>query len=96
MPEHSLDLAALKARSQELLIGFLETELALGFTFLQTAAIEAGSDSSHRDSAIEKAHAALQSIRTFQGRVQDDGAWSRINDRANILQADLNAFEKSG
>jgi hypothetical protein len=40
-------LATLAARSQELLLDFLQNDLDLAFTFLATARIEADSDAEH-------------------------------------------------
>jgi hypothetical protein len=92
MPEHLPDLTALLATSQALLVDFLETELSLGFTFLQTAAIEVGDEPAACNRAISNACAALETIRGFQGRVVNPAAWKNIQDRANSLESDIRAF----
>ena len=86
--------AGLQARTQRALIEFLSVDLDLALTFLQTAKIEADSDFAHCAAAFNKARIALVSIRHFQGRIQDPAEWQKIHDRANELQAALNAFAK--
>jgi hypothetical protein len=64
MSQHSAEdpdyFSPLNARAQALLIDFVNADLDLAFTFLQTAAIEAKWDDIHAGSAIEKAEAALR------------------------------------
>jgi hypothetical protein len=83
-----------KVRSERLLLGLLQADLELAFTFLQTAAIEAGTDAVHGESALSKARTVLEAIRRFQGRVKDPKVWVIFRDRANELQACIEAFEK--
>ena len=72
MPERSPEsLFTLHTRGQRLLIDFLHTDLDLAFTFLQTASIEAGFDNAGAKGAIEKEQTALDSVRCFQGRIED-------------------------
>jgi hypothetical protein len=85
-------LAAWKARSQKVLIEFLEAELDLAFTFLQTAEIEAGINTGHSKMALENSRTALTSIRQFQGRITDADRWEKVHRRASELEAALNAF----
>jgi hypothetical protein len=84
--------ASLNARSQENLIQYLNVDLDLAFTFLETARIEAGFDARHSKSAVEKARTALASIRRFQRHVEDQNALAKINDRANQLEAAIDEF----
>jgi hypothetical protein len=51
---YSDQLATLAARSQELLVDFLQNDLDLAFTFLATARVEAESDAEHARAAMEK------------------------------------------
>jgi len=86
------EFASLNARSQKALIDFLEVELALGDTFLDTARIESKFDEDHCQRAFEKAQEALDSVRYFQGRVSDRTQWAAIQTRADRLEAALKAF----
>jgi hypothetical protein len=96
MPERSAELfAAINARSQKLLLEFLHADLDLAFTFVQTGSIEVGSDDSHAKAAFQKAAVALDTIRRFQGRVEDVAEWSKINDRAAQLETLLGQFRES-
>jgi hypothetical protein len=95
MPEYLPDLQSLTARSQRLLVQFLEVDLDLAFTFLQTAGLEAGVDIAHYHQAMGRAQTALDSIRHFQGRITDPDQSRRIRDRANQLEAAIAAQQAS-
>jgi len=99
MSQHSAEdpdcFSPLNARPQALLIDFLNADLDLAFTFLQTAAIEAGWDDTHARSAIEKAEAALRRVLLFQRRIKSPDVWATINERATNLQATLSDFNSS-
>ena len=58
------------ARSERLLIKVLQADMELALTFLRTAAIEAGTDAEHGESALSKARTVLESIRRFQGALK--------------------------
>jgi hypothetical protein len=95
MSDYPATLAALTARSQKSLIEFLEVDLDLAFTFLQTAVIEAGSDEEHCRSAFKKAQLALDSILRFQERIEDASQSKKIQGRTNELKLAIDAFQKS-
>jgi hypothetical protein len=79
--------SAIVRRSQQSLIEFLHAELDLAFTFVQTALLETGSDNDHANAAMEKAAAALDTIRRFQGRIEDPAEWRKLNDRVAELES---------
>ena len=85
---------ALKARTQDNLIQYLNVDLDLAFTFLQTVRIEIGFDAKHSNAVVEKARIALASIRKFQRHVEDQNASAKINDRASRLEAAIDGFER--
>jgi hypothetical protein len=95
MSQRSDSFAELDVRSQELLIDFLTADLNLAFTFLDTARLEAGFDDSHSQAALEKAVTALNTVRYFQGHVEDPTAGSKIQTRAIELEAAISAFGNS-
>jgi hypothetical protein len=95
MSEYPTDLAILVARSQEMLIEFLETEVSLAFTFLRTAALEVRDSITHFDGAVGKARASLAAVRLFQGRIQDHEVRRRIQERASSLESDLADFDQA-
>lgn len=83
----------LKNRAQEALIDFLRVDTALAFTLLKTAAIDADIDPAHSQSAIDKARAALDTIRRLVNRVQDDTVRAEIESRTDELEAAINAVQ---
>jgi hypothetical protein len=95
MPANTPSLAVLTARSQKALGEFLEIELDLAATFLQTAAIEAGSDPEHCNHAVDKARIALEAVRHFRKRIEDQAKHDKIRGRADELETVLDAFRKS-
>jgi hypothetical protein len=86
------DAKELHEKSQSLLVGLLRTDIELAHTFLQTAKIT--SSASHAASAVEKARNALDSVRHFSGRIQDQSVRSEIHDRADALEAAIGSFVK--
>jgi hypothetical protein len=86
MPKREPDtFAALKTRTQETLIEFLDADLDLAFTFLEIARNE----TDHHEATIDKVRTALESIHRFQSRVEDPEARERIQNRAAKLEAEL-------
>ena len=81
--------AVLHEQTQALVIDFLNADLDLAFTFVESARVEAGSDDVHAKSLLEKAKAALKAVRHFQGRIEAPEAWTAINERAVKLEAAL-------
>ena len=95
MPEHALErFLASKERNQRALIDFLNLDLDLAVTFLEMAKSETGLEPEHSDEALGKARIALQSIRQFQGRIEDPMEWQRIQDRADELVAILDRLSE--
>ncbi len=82
-----------KLREQRTLIEFLNTDLDLAFTFLNTAKIGLGCDEEHRTAALKKAAAALAAVRYFQQRIEDAAEWQKIQARADELENALQEFE---
>jgi len=80
------------AQSQAVLIKFLSVGLDLAFTMLRTAEMEDQSDPDHSRSALVQVRTALDTIRRFEGGVEDARASRDIRGRANELEAALNAF----
>lgn len=92
MPEPPRDLDGLKDRSQKALLDFLETALSLGFTFLRIAETEATLDRVHSIRAFGKAQGSLDTVRQFQGRIEDPAEWQKAQTRANELERAIDAF----
>lgn len=92
MPELPRDLNGLKGRSQQALIDFLDAALSLGNTFLLVAETEATLDRDHSNRAFRKAQGALDSVRHFQGRIEDPAEWEKAHTKANQLEAAIDAF----
>jgi hypothetical protein len=78
---------ALQQRSQESLIEFLETDLALSQTYLQTARL--CSESDHYEALLETVQHAIATIRTLTRRVHDRVASTEIHARADALEVEL-------
>jgi len=73
------------------LIDFLDADLDLGFTVLQTAAIANHAD--HIVSALGLVRKSLATVYMFRDRIQDPGAQGAIAARARELEQELRAFE---
>jgi hypothetical protein len=80
----SFDLEQLEKKRQENLINFLNADLDLGFTFVETAR-RRGPDHTDYIQALEKARKIVQAIRQFEGSIGDPGIWHAIHERANEL-----------
>ncbi len=61
------------------LIDFLRIDCALGFTFLQTAAIVAESDLAHYKTAVAKSRLVLETAHRFVARVGDPAVRREMN-----------------
>jgi hypothetical protein len=82
------DLDELRQRSNALLVQFLNTDLDLGFTFLNTANL--ASDPAHRQQAIEDVLTVLEAVRKFEHRVGPMETQVAITARADDLERALN------
>jgi hypothetical protein len=63
-----------KDQFQKTLVDFLRIESQVAITFLQTASLDTRSDLGHAKAAIEKARAALKTIRRFAVRIEGNAA----------------------
>jgi len=88
MPKRKPNSGILKARSQHLIIDFLNADLDMAFTLLATVRNENGDKPDHYEEAFDKARIALESIRRFQGRIDDPEAWETVRNRAHQLEAE--------
>ena len=80
----SLDLEELDKRRQENLINFLNADLDLGFTFIETAKQRSRNHADHTQ-ALEKARRVVQTIRQFEGSIAEPDMWDAIHARADEL-----------
>ncbi len=90
MPEYTRDqFLALKERGQKALIEFLNLDIDLAFTFLETAKIGFEVNPADSATALDKVRAALVYIRQSQGHIEDSGEVLKIQERADQLEAAL-------
>jgi hypothetical protein len=82
------------AEAQAVLFDFLVSDIALAFTFLESADI-AGSGSKHYPALIQQAEKALLTIRHFQDRIEDQQSRAQVIARAAQLESHLNLFVKT-
>jgi hypothetical protein len=80
------------ARSQQALVDFLNRDLDLAFTFLNTARMDASDAPAHSRALIAKARDGLYTTRYLNGRIQDPAAWQEIHARADALEAAITEF----
>ena len=83
--------ADLRAETQATLVDFLVSDIALAFTFLDTAGL-AEHGSKHYCSLIDKAKTALAKIRHFQTLIDDPEQRVKISERADGLEDALRPF----
>ena len=88
-------VAAARLRSQEALQGFLRADIALAFTFLETAEIDRESDPVQCKAAIGKAQEALATIRGFEARLEDPAHLAEIHESADSLELAISHAEKA-
>jgi hypothetical protein len=79
-----------RALTQKTLVDFLQADLDLCFTILDTAHL--ASELDHYHSALENAHRGLQVIRKLAGRVEDSETSKTVNGRADELERALESF----
>jgi hypothetical protein len=85
---------ALHAKNQVALIDFLSADLGVAFTILKTAELEATDNPDHCRAALAKVRAALDTIRSFEGRIDDPQSRKTIHDRADELSGKLDRFSE--
>jgi hypothetical protein len=72
----------------------LKIDLNLAFTMLETARIEAILDPIAVRAIIERVQTAVQTVRSFTGRIQDRTTWTQIHSRRDDLEASVADFLK--
>jgi hypothetical protein len=88
-PDERASQNRLHARTEAALVHFLQADLNLAFTMLNTAEISKGSDSDHYAAMIRRVRQSLDTIRCLEGRIQDPAAWGLVHDRADELEEAL-------
>lgn len=92
-PDPFPKLDDLFARSRRQLVDFLETEIQLAFTFLDSAAIARDSGSlEHFEQAKKDARKAIKTVWHFLDQVEDKEAHAAIQRRCKELEDALAAF----
>jgi len=81
----------LQAKGQAALIEFLTAELDLAFTFLETAEVDRG-EPEMVEKVLGNVRNALQTLRHFEGRIEDLDTRRVIHGRANDLEVALQSF----
>jgi hypothetical protein len=84
---------SIRAKTQQTLVDFLNTELVLGSTFARSAllAFDAG-HTEHYELAKQRAIRALESVRRFKVRVVDGKTRSGIADKLDALERQISAL----
>jgi len=81
----------LKGESQDALIDFLNMDIDLCVTMLETARL--ASHREHYEQAIDNARKGITTIRGFMDRIQDETVRPDLEDRLSRLQAELKNLE---
>jgi hypothetical protein len=79
-----------QASTQKKLVDFLQADLELCFTMLNTARL--ASDPVHRHAALERVQQGLQVIRNLSGRIENPESWKTVNTRADEVERALESF----
>ena len=82
----SSSFGELRERSKKQLVGFLKTELDLGFTFAKGAEIRASMNSEHFQASCEHSRMAIDAVRRFSSRVRDKEVQREFLKRADELE----------
>jgi len=78
---------ALRAKTQQTLINFLDAELRLGNTFVQSAMLSQDEGhADHHEQAKQYATRAAESVRGFVGKVEDRRVRNEICERLAELE----------
>jgi hypothetical protein len=86
-----IDIDEHRKRFQQTLIDFLNSHLNLGFTFYRSAELEMQSPFARKDQGEyslfkENAQIALETVRKFEGRIENPEVWVKIHARADQLE----------
>jgi hypothetical protein len=80
------EFSPLSEETDSALVAFLRAELDLGFTYAQTAKVEAEFDSAGEKRATELAKAALETVHRFCNRITDPLIQLELQDGAAELE----------
>jgi hypothetical protein len=85
------DIHEHRKRFQQTLLDFINSHLDVGFTFCRGAELEMQSPFARKDEGEyllfrENARIALESVRKFEGRIEDPEVWAKIHARADQLE----------
>ncbi len=94
MLEKDFSRDAAHAKSQAALVEFVRVDIELAFTFLRTAEIEAASDPEHCQAALAKVRVAVDTIRRFEGQIEDGEMRATLQVRSDELEDALAAWEQ--
>jgi|SRR3954447_24653456 len=81
-----LRLKEFQAHTQAELIQFLNADLDLAFTMIQTALIEAQYDPAELPGLLQKIRDAVRTVRALTGRVLDQTVCAKIHSRTDQLE----------
>jgi len=87
MTSESRALHERHALAQKTLVDFLQADLDLCFTMLNTAQI--ASDPEHHRSALEKVRRGLCAVRRLGSGIEDPESWKTVYERADELERAL-------
>jgi hypothetical protein len=85
-----VDFDDLREAAQRRLIEFLETDLALGLTYLKMA--QTREEEPSRERLLQNARKAVEAVRRFEGRITDSRERTAIHERVDELQRLLSAL----
>jgi hypothetical protein len=89
-PRYATRLQQLVPEAQSVLVAFLETDLSLSSTLLETA--EISTSRKHAEGALERVRRALGVIRRLSASIDDPVAQANIQSRAARLEIRLETF----
>ena len=84
---------ALTEKANRTTIEFLATDLDLGFTFCETARIEADIDPPAMVRLLDKIRTVIDTVARFSPRVEDEAERRVLQERAEKLRAELSELE---
>jgi len=93
MLSDSKTLAEQHAQAQKTLVDFLQADLDLCFTMLNTAQIS--SDPEHILSALRHVTDGLLTVQRLAGGIEDQEAWKIVHERAEELDKKLESVRGS-
>jgi hypothetical protein len=88
----SNELKEKKDAAQKQLVEFLQSDLDLCFTMLDT--VEIATDPVHTRSLLRHVNEGLLIIRRLSGRIEDPEVWKVMHERSNELDRALEPFKE--